>query len=134
MPGLVNAPLAASATSVTDGGATETVVLTIAGIICDDPQYQLSIDGMMEITTGASGTVAVVIKCRRGTTTSAVQVGPTLTAKATTSTEYLLPFCFVDTPGAVHDQSYVITVTETSASADGSVGYVVAQAIISSFT
>lgn len=133
-PGQINTPYSKVATTVTDGGTTETVVLTIGGVNCDDPQYGVAISGLLQVTPASSGTSALVIKCRRGTTNAGTQVGSSLTQATTTFTAHVVPFIFIDTPGAIFNANYVITLTETGASGTGVVNYVIAQLIVSSFT
>lgn len=112
---------AATAASVTDGGATETVVLTIPA-----PQYSfevgsgLYISGSLQITTAASGTASVTVKVRRssvsGTTIATFQI------TATTTTKYVIPFdAFDDIGGEAVTNAYVVTVAEGSAGANGTV-------------
>lgn len=115
----------ATAASVTDGGATETVVLTL-----NPTQYSFEVgsgiyvSGSLTITTAASGTAAVAVKVRRGTTTSGTLIA-TETVTATTATKYVIPFdAFDNTGGETSTSTYVVTVTETSASADGTVNVV----------
>lgn len=117
---LLRALTTAHAAAVTDGGAVETVAGTIEGVSTDDANGTVSLYGCLALTTGAKGT-AVVVKCRRGSTTAGAEVATSITVKAAEETLVAVPFAFTDKPGAVANQPYVITVTETSATADGTV-------------
>lgn len=119
-----------TAAAVADGGATETVVLAITAIQTNTANDNVSIDGMLEITTAASGTAAVVVKCHRTAAKTGTQVGTTFSITATTATKYAIPFMFTDNPGNVEGLQYCITVTETSGGANGTVDYVVAQTTV----
>ena len=119
----------ASAATVTDGGAAETVVLTIDGVNTTDVQRQVYIHGSLVIDPGTAAT-AVVVKVRRGTTVAGVEVGSTETQTAAAGLKRVIPFDATDIPGEVADESYVVTVTETSATADGTLDSVIGQAIV----
>lgn len=111
-----------AATAVTDGGATETVVLTSAAVSTPGSNASVSLHGVVNITVGTAG-VAVVVRVRRGTTAAGTLVGTATTDTAVAASKYTIPFDVIDTPGDVAGQSYVVTVTETSASASGTVNY-----------
>jgi len=114
-------PLAV-ATAVTDGGATETVVLVSNPITTSGPGQTVTLVGEVNITAGTNG-VAAVIKIRRGSTTSGAQVGPTLTTTEVATKLYTIPLEITDAPGDVGGLTYCVTVAETSASANGTVNY-----------
>ena len=131
MAGLVPRELTpATATAVTDGGATETVVLTSAGVSTPGPNATVELHGVVNITTGTGGT-AVVVNVRRGATASGTEVGTATTDTSTAGDKYTIPFSIEDTPGDVAGLVYSVTVTETGASADGTVNYAVIGGIIS---
>ena len=113
----------ASATAVTDAGATEHVVLTLTGIETPGRNTTVNLIGVLNITVGTNG-VAVVVKVRRGTTTSGVEVGTSTTDTGVATDKYTIPIAVTDTLADSAGASYVVTVTETSASADGTVNYV----------
>ena len=125
----INITPPATAASVTDGGAAETVVLTIDGVDVNDPQSRVYIHGSLVIDPGTAST-AIVVKVRRGTTVAGVQVGSTETQTGAAGNKRVIPFDATDIPGAVAGESYVVTVTETSATADGTLDSIVGQAII----
>ena len=126
-PTSITAP--ATATSVTDGGATETVVLTIGGVETNDVQRTVYVHGSLVIDPGTAAT-AVVVKVRRGTTTAGTEVGSTETQTGAAGNKRVIPFDASDTPGEVSGQSYVVTIVETAATADGTVDSIIGQAII----
>lgn len=120
-----------SAAAVTDGGGTETVILTVGPVNTDDPADVVSIFGYLELTTNATAATAVVVKIRKGTTTGGTQIGTTETVTATTSSKYGIPFAAKDTPGEVAGQNYVVTVAETGGGANtGTVDVASAAALI----
>lgn len=115
----------ATAASITDSGATELVVLTL-----NPTQYPIEVgsgiyvSGSLTITTAASGTTAVAVKVRRGTTTSGTLIA-TETVTASTATKYTIPFdAFDNSGGETSTSTYVVTVTETGAGANGTVNVV----------
>jgi hypothetical protein len=121
MPAPVNI-VGTKATAVTDGGASETVVLTCNPVITDSTQKTVHGIGFLVITPGTSA-VACVIKIRRSTV-SGTQVGTTQSPITVATDVITIPFGFIDTPGDSSGLVYVVTVTETTAGANGTVGYV----------
>lgn len=100
--------------------STETVILTTSGISTAQAGESVVIDGAIDVTAG-TGTTAVVIKCRRGTTTAGTQVGASETDTLAAGNSEALAFTFQDTPGDVAGQQYVITATQTGGTANGTV-------------
>lgn len=111
-----------TATAVTDGGAVETVIVSSKPVYTPGPGATVSLFGVVNITTGTAGT-AVVVTLRRGSTTAGAVVGTATTDTTTAADHYTIPFEFVDEPGDVADLVYSVTVTETAATADGTVNY-----------
>ena len=111
------------ATSVTDGGATETAVLTTGGINTTPSQPRVLITGIVALTPGTAAT-AVVVKVRRGAGATGTEVGTLTSQVGTAGAPRVIPYHVEDVPGEVAGQQYSITVTETSASADGTVSVV----------
>ena len=128
MPAPVNVNTT-SAAAVTTGGATETAVLTTSGNNVDTVQKKVSIIGFLNITPGTSAT-ACVIKIRRNTV-SGTQVGTTESPIDVAATSQTISFGATDTPGESANLVYVVTVTETSAGANGTVNVVQATVIVS---
>jgi hypothetical protein len=107
-------------TAVTDGGATETVIATLSNVSVDTVQKNVNISGFVNITPGTNG-VAVILKVRRGTTTSGTEVGTAENSIAVATDKITIPYFVNDQPGPSDGASYVLTSTTTSASADGTV-------------
>lgn len=126
---MVRVNVMATASSVTDGGTAETVVLTSNGVSTPRQGCQINLSGVVCITAGAS-TTAVVVRVRRGTVTGTV-VGVAETDTLAATKLGVIPFDFVDTPGDVDGAVYVVTVVETGASGDGTVTFASIQATIS---
>jgi len=115
VPSSISFPEPVAVAAVTDGGATETVIATSGGVLCDQQIRQVTVWGMIELTTNATACTAVVVKVRRGTTAAGTQVGTTQTISATTSSSYSIPFMVTEprTPGGPY--VYSVTVAETGA-------------------
>jgi hypothetical protein len=107
-------------TAVTTAGQTEKVIATLTGIAVDSTQKNVNIQGFVNITPGTAA-VACIIKVRRGTTTSGTQVGTSENSIAVATDNLTIPYFVNDNPGPSDGATYVLTVTETSASADGTV-------------
>lgn len=106
--------------AVAAGGATETVVGTISGVNTDDINSTVTLYGFLELIVGTSG-VAAVVKCHRGTEKTGHEVPTAITKTVTAANKEVISFVFFDQPGLVAGASYVITVTQTSAAANGEV-------------
>ena len=109
-----------SATAVTDGGAVETVVLTTGGIDTTPNQSRVLITGIIAITPGTAAT-AVVVKVRRGSATTGTEVGTVTSQTGAGGAPRVIPYHVEDAPGEVAGEQYVVTVTETGATANGTV-------------
>lgn len=122
MPGAVNQTALNSATAVTDGGATETVVLTSNPVNVDTIQRRVLIQGMVDITPG-SATATVTIRIRRTSLTGTLvaTIGPIAGAAAT---EQPIPFLCEDQPVESAGLTYVVTSQSASASGNGTVNLV----------
>ena len=123
MSGEVNVWSESRATGVTDGGAVETAVLTTGGIDTTTNESKVLITGIVALTPGTAAT-AVIIKVRRGTTVAGVEVGTLTSQVGTAGAPRVVPYHVEDVPGEVAGQQYVVTVTETSATANGTVSTV----------
>lgn len=99
---------------------TEQVVATISGIVTGRKE-DIRLTGNMQVTTGGS-TTALTPRIRRGTGITGTVVGegnPLQVATAAGGTEELTLSC-VDTARDVSGESYVFTVQQTGAAANGS--------------
>lgn len=110
----------ATAKEVTDSGTTEKVILTLSGVDTESAGSTVMIIGFLEATIGLGGT-AYTIKCHRGTTKEGTQVGTTYTETVTAEKKSVIPFVFIDTPGEIAEGHYVITVTGTGNTGNGTV-------------
>lgn len=116
--------LAATAAAVTVTTTSETVAVT-----SPVPDYQhpggagVLIRGTVSMTPAGTGTTALVIKVRQGTGTSGTQVGPstTISAGSTPGLDLNGSIEVIDENPSEPLGQYVITVTQTGASGNGTV-------------
>lgn len=101
---------------------TETVAATSPPVTSARPGQPVTLDANVTINSG-TGTTGVNLICRRGTTTAGTQVGDTVTITATAGTRQTLSATWQDTPGDVASQQYVVTVTQTGATANGTISH-----------
>lgn len=118
-----------SVTALADAGTTEKVVLTLVGINTDAVRRTIELHGVVNITTGTSATAATV-RIRRGTTITGTQVGTDITTPAAAGVRTAIPVEGFDSPGELVNGSYVVTVVEVGAAANGTVNYAVVGGII----
>lgn len=121
MPQTLNTQVTADTVITT---TVETVVATLSGVSTPRSGVKVVLAGMCQVTSGGS-TTALTPRIRRGTDATGVLVGegnPLPLATAAGSTEELAIQC-EDTPGEVAGQSYVLTVQQTGAIANGSAIY-----------
>lgn len=107
-------------TNVTVTTTTETIVATIDNVSTPRPGCKVRLTGNVQLTTGTA-TSAVTVRWRRGTAITDTLVGEAnaqQVAAAAGSTEELTHIV-EDEPGEVAKQSYVLTVQQTAATADG---------------
>ena len=109
-----------SVIGVADGGAVETAVLTSVGIFTTAQQPKVLITGMINVVAGTAAT-QLITKVRRGNSVSGPEIGTLLTDTVVDGDSYVLPLHVEDVPGESAGLQYTLTVTETSATADGSV-------------
>lgn len=110
------------ATDATVTTTTEKIVAQIDNVSVPRPGAKVRLFGSIVITTGTN-TTALTPRWRRGTTITDTVVGESnarQVAAAAGSTEELA-HSVEDTPGEIAKQSYVLTVQQTAASADGTV-------------
>jgi len=84
-----------------------------------EPALGVLVSGFVSVTTGTTGTSAVVVKIRAGSGTGGT-VLQTITSTATTSSSYNIPISYFDQSGAFPIGQYTVTVTQTGATANGS--------------
>lgn len=100
----------------------ETVVATVTGVSTNQPGQTVGIRGKANITLGAS-TTAVVMRVRRDSVTGTV-VGEVQTEQISTaagSTEDHEIYHEESAPGEFSGRTYVVTVSQTAATANGTV-------------
>ena len=116
MPSPLNLPLPAYATGGTSAVATEGVIATSAAVNVDTPQYQVVLHWSVDIALGADATAAT-FKLKRGTTTAGtgITLGETWGPFTVTGNDRVnFSGDGIDSPGAVHGLTYVLTVTLTA--------------------
>ena len=108
-----------SPTTVTT--TTETVAATVNGVCPDSPDAVVVIEGSVDLSTGANaGSITVSFKVERGTTAGSTQIGNTVTQTIGASSRGSVGFTVKDTPGE-GTFSYIITVTQTAATTNGTI-------------
>lgn len=115
----VSSGVVADTTVVT---TTETVVATVSGISTPRPGCKVILHGWGEITTGGS-TTALTARIRRGTDATGTLIGEGNAEQveaAAGSTEGF-DIATEETPGELASASYVLTIQQTGAAANGSV-------------
>jgi len=115
--------LALIAGSQTVTTTTEKVVATTAALSMGPGQQGIWFSGDVEITPG-TGTTAVTVKLRAGTSISGTQVDTTAAVPVTAGTATQIPYNLLDLTTEAEQaggQQYVITVTQTGATANGTV-------------
>lgn len=119
----------ALATAVaTDAAAAEKAVLTFTANQDASFLGPVIIDGMLNITPGAT-TTAVVVKVRQGSGTAGTQVGVSMTHTLAAAASGSIPFMVEDTaPAANAGAVYSVTVTQTAGTGAGTVNHVYAKA------
>jgi hypothetical protein len=107
--------------AVTVTTTTETVVATVVVPATPSGGGKVVIDGWCQLTLG-TGTTAVTPRIRRGTTITGTLIGvATATGAAQTAiTTEDIEIHVDDTPGEAVNISYVLTVQQTGAGANGS--------------
>lgn len=105
---------------VTITTTTEQVVATVTGVTTPRPGCKVVLRGWAQVTTGTN-TTALTPRIRRGTTITDPLIGeanPEQVEAAAGSTE-AVEIAVEDLPGELASASYVLTVQQTAASANG---------------
>lgn len=116
-------------TNTTVTTTTETVVATLSGLSTRDPGEVVTVTGTVQFTVGTGGT-AVTPRIRRGSTASGTVVGEGNPVSATAADTVSVTIQADDVPGEVAGQSYVLTVTQTAATGDGSALFAAVDALV----
>lgn len=119
---------AANAAGVTVVTTNETVAVVLAGISTEGGGDLVELEGNLEITTGA-GTTAVIMRIERGSVAGGLQVISDAAVQVTAGNTVNLSINATDNPGEVAGQSYVLTVLQSGATANGTVTQVQLNAI-----
>ncbi len=96
----------------------ETVIGTFLGISVSGPGSRVLISSTVIVTPG-TGTTAIQLRVRRGTTVAGAQVGSTVQFPVTAAVLNAGDISVVDSPGEVAGQAYVITAQQVAATANG---------------
>lgn len=118
--------------AVATANSAETVIATTVAMSMPSPGLKVGLEFTGEITTGAT-TTAVVLKCRRGTTTAGAQVGATITVPCGAAVAVPLSAGWQDAPGEVVSQQYVVTAAQTGGTGAGSVTQSMLSLTVSAF-
>lgn len=101
---------------------TETVVATLGPFNENQvaPAQGISFDGNINITSG-TGTTALVMRVRSGTTTAGTLIGVAQTQSTTAGQTVNVPIAELDPTLIQANAQYVVTIQQTAASANGTV-------------
>lgn len=101
--------------------STETIVVSTGSVSLGEGStgQGVLVSGVINLTTGTS-TTGIVITIRAGTHLTGTIIGNQLTITAAAATNYSIPFEVID-PTLTGSVSYSVTVTQTGASANGTV-------------
>ncbi len=97
---------------------TETVACTVAGVTIFAGE-NVRLLGFTQMTTG-TGTTSLTVRLRRGTSTAGTLVGAAVTIQTTAGNTVAVPIGGEDSPGELASGSYVLTVQQVAATANGS--------------
>lgn len=115
--------VAASAVNVPT--TTETVVVTMTAFTENQPQGQgIQFDGNINMTVGTAGT-AVTVRVRRGVDTTGTLIGVAQAQTVAAGNTVNIPIAELDTVVVQQNVTYVVTVQQTAATANGTVNRVV---------
>lgn len=107
-------------TDTTVTTTTETEAAEVLAPVPNRPGLTYTVSGWVQMTVGTGGT-AVTPRIRRGTSTAGTLVGEGTALTVTAGDVVTIPITVDDVPGEVHSLSYVVTVEQTGATADGTV-------------
>ena len=108
-------------TNVADGHSVETVILTLANVSTPGEGSAVELYGVVNLTVGTNG-VGAVVRVRRGSLTGAL-IGTAQTDTVVATDKYTIPFNVSDGPVDEAGATYVVTVTETSGTVNGTINY-----------
>lgn len=110
-----------SGTAVVINAAVETVIATLQGLTTKTGDA-VDLEGVAQITTG-TGTTALALQIRRGTTTAGVAVGSAFQLTAVAGNLYVVTCQVTDNPPESQGLAYVLTASQTGATANGTANF-----------
>lgn len=108
---------------------TETVIATIGGVTLPRAGLPVALSCAGSMIIGAT-TTAVTLRCRRGVDATGTLVQAAEVPTAIAGNQAVLAGAWVDTPGELANGSYVITVQQTAATANGTDVQLAATALV----
>lgn len=108
---------------------TETIIATIPGVTTTGPGQSVTLSVAGVLTTGASVN-QLTYKCYRSATITGSPIGNNVVVAASASAATPVLAEFLDTPGELANQTYIITATQGAATGNGSAGATVATAVV----
>lgn len=108
-----------SGTAVNVVTTNETIGATVQ-VSTDNPGANVTLEGNVDLTTG-TGVTGVTVQVRRGATVAGAVVGTAEVPAVGASTRVVFPIQVNDQPGEVASQSYILTVTQTGATGNGTI-------------
>lgn len=105
-----------------------TLVTTAETVVVTTPPFNIPLDyaqiivmAYAEVFPVGTTTTGIVAKLRRGTTTAGTQLGFNSGGTATPGAAWAWSMLYVDSPGVVAGQQYSVTLSQTAATANGTV-------------
>jgi hypothetical protein len=122
MPDLIEKVVNFSTTNVTVTTTTETAIISTGALTLPVGTAKIVIRAWAQLTSGA-GTTAVTARIRRGSTTAGALVGEANSEAIKTAAGSTEPFFIMVTDDRANEASveYVLTLTQTGATANGTV-------------
>jgi hypothetical protein len=101
---------------------TETVLATVSGVSTDGPGQRVRVTGWAQVTPG-TGTTSLTLRIRRGVDATGALVGEAnaVAAAVAAGSAREIDLEAIDVLGDVAGQSYVLTIQQTAATANGTV-------------
>lgn len=108
---------------------TETVVATLGGVSTAAPDERVALKGEVAILLGAAG-VSFTMRIRRGVDTTGAVVGEATDFTLGAGSRGGAVLEFIDSPGEVASQSYVLTIAPISATGNSTVSNAALSALV----
>jgi hypothetical protein len=97
---------------------TETVVASVTGVTVPGAGNRVKLDGSVQVTIGTTAT-AITLRWRRGIDITGTLIGEGNPVQGTAANTVQASLQVTDTPGEIANQTYVLTVQQTGATANG---------------